>query len=84
MPMKTKATGLETKTITIHVSPEAASAYETASAEQQRKIDALLSLKLAEVARAKRPLEVIMSEISHNAQERGMTPEILDSILNEQ
>lgn len=73
----------ETKTITIRVSPEAASAYETAPAEQQRKLDALLSLKLSEVTRAKRPLEVIMSELTRKAQERGLTPEILKSILNE-
>jgi hypothetical protein len=84
MPMKTKVIGMETKTITIHVSPEAASVYETASADQQRKLDALLSLKLSEVTRAKRPLEVIMSEMSRKAQERGLTPEILESILNEQ
>jgi nickel-dependent lactate racemase len=84
MSTKTKVTGMETKAITIHVSPEAASAYETAPAEQQRKLDALLSLKLAEVTRAKRPLEVIMSEMSRKAQERGLTPEILESILNEQ
>jgi hypothetical protein len=74
---------METKTITIHVSPEAARAYETATPEQQRKLNALLSLKLTEVARAKRPLEEIMSEISRKAQERGLTPEILESILNE-
>ena len=75
---------METKAITIRVSPEAASAYETAPAEQQRKLDVLLSLKLSEVRRAKRPLEVIMSEMSRKAQERGLTPEILESILNEQ
>jgi len=84
MPMKPKVTGMETKAITIRVSPEAASAYETAPAEQQRKLDALLSLKLSEVMRAKRPLEVIMNEMSCKAQERGLTPEILESILNEQ
>lgn len=72
-----------TKTTTIRVSPEAAYAYETASAEQQRKLDALLSLKLTEVTQAKRPLEAIMSEISRKAQARGLTPEILNSILNE-
>jgi hypothetical protein len=82
--MKSKVTSMETKAITIRVSPEAASAYETAPAEQQRKLDALLSLKLSEVARAKRPLEVIMSELSRKAQERGLTPEILEAILNEQ
>jgi hypothetical protein len=84
MPMKTKVKSMETKAITIRVSPEAASAYETAPAERRRKLDALLSLKLSEVTRAKRPLEVIMSEMSRNAQERGLTPEILESILNEQ
>jgi hypothetical protein len=74
---------MKTKTITIRVSSEAASAYEIAPAEQRRKLDALLSLKLAEVTRAKRPLEVIISEMSRKAQERGLTPEILESILNE-
>lgn len=75
---------METKAITIRVSSEAASAYETAPAEQRRKLDALLSLKLTEVMRAKRLLEVIMSEMSRKAQDRGLTPEILESILNEQ
>lgn len=74
---------METKPITIHVSAEAAFAYEAAPAEQKRKLDALLSLKLAEVVRAKRPLEEIMSEISAKARERGLTPDILESILNE-
>lgn len=82
--MKTKVMDMKTKAITIHVSSEAASVYETASADQQRKLDALLSLKLAEVMRAKRPLEVIMSEMSRKAQERGLAPEILEAILHEQ
>ena len=46
-------------------------------------MNALLSLKLTEVARTTRPLEDIMSEISRNAQARGLTPEILESLLNE-
>ncbi|MDQ3773973.1 MAG: hypothetical protein M3461_06205 [Pseudomonadota bacterium] len=50
--MKPKVTGMETKAITIRVTLEAASAYETAPTEQQRKLDALLSLKLAEAADA--------------------------------
>ena len=67
--MRTKVMGMEIKAIAIHVSPEAASAYETASVERQRKLDVLLSLELTEVTRAKRPLEVIMSEMSRKAQE---------------
>lgn len=74
---------MTTQTITIRVSPEAARVYNAASAEQQRKLEALLSLKLTEVARTTRPLEEIMSEMSRKAQTRGLTPEILESLLNE-
>jgi hypothetical protein len=74
---------METQTITIRVSPEAARVYNTATAEQQRKLEALLSLKLTEIARTTRPLEAIMSEMSRTAQARGLTPEILESLLNE-
>jgi hypothetical protein len=74
---------METKAITIHVLPEAARTYESAPPEQRRKLDALLSLKLTEVARGARPLEEVMSEISRNAQQRGMTPELLAEILGE-
>jgi hypothetical protein len=73
---------METQTITIRVSSEAARVYNTANAEQQRKLEILLSLKLTEVARAPRPLEEIMDEISRKAQARGLTPEILESLLN--
>ncbi|NJM69457.1 MAG: hypothetical protein HC862_04100 [Scytonema sp. RU_4_4] len=75
---------METKPITIRVSADVARIFETVPEEQRRKFEALLSLKLAEVTRNKRTLEEVMSEISHNAQDRGLTPEILDSILNEQ
>lgn len=74
---------METQSITIRVSPEAARVYNTATAEQQRKLEVLLSLKLTEVARAPRPLEEIMDEISRKARARGLTPEILESMLNE-
>ena len=72
---------METKVIQIRVSTEAAQAYETASDAEQRKLNALLSLKLSDVGRAQRPLEVVMNEISRKAQERGMTSEILESFL---
>ena len=71
---------METQAITIRVSPEAARVYNTATAEQQRKLEVLLSLKLTEVARAPRPLEEIMDEISREAQARGLTPETLESL----
>ena len=79
----TKVYVMGTQAITIHVSPEAAQAYEAASADQQRKLDALLSIRLSEVLQDTRDLEEIMSDISRNAQERGLTPEMLESILGE-
>ncbi|AFY83064.1 hypothetical protein [Oscillatoria acuminata] len=73
---------METKTITIRVNAEAARIFENASEEQQRKLEVLLSLKLTEATRSTQSLEELMSDISSKAQERGLTPEILDSILN--
>jgi vacuolar-type H+-ATPase subunit E/Vma4 len=74
---------METKAITIRVSAEVARIFEAASEEQRHKLEALLSIKLSDVTRSKRSLEEIMSEVSHNARDRGLTPEILDSLLNE-
>lgn len=75
---------METKSIIIRVNAEVARIFESASEEQRRKLEALLSLKLSNATRSKRLLEEVMSEISRNAQARGLTPEILDSILNEE
>jgi len=74
---------MRTQEISIRVTPEAARVYARASAQKRRKLNALLSAKLSEVGRARRPLEEIMSDISRKAQARGLTPEILESILNE-
>jgi hypothetical protein len=74
---------METQSITIRVSPEAARVYNAATAEQRRKLEALLSLKLTEVARGTRSLKEIMNEMSHKAQMRGLTPEVLESLLSE-
>ena len=74
---------METKTIAIRVNADVARIFEAASEEQQHKLEALLSIKLGDVTRSKRPLETVMDEISQNAQARGLTPEILDSILND-
>ena len=73
---------METKPITIRVNAEAARIYEAASSEQQEKLNTLLSLKLSEATQAKRPLEEIIDEMSSIAQKRGLTPEILASILD--
>jgi hypothetical protein len=72
-----------TEEITIRVDPKAASAYRAASEEDRRKLDLLLSLRLNDALAANGSLKDVMREISRQAQERGLTPEILESILRE-
>lgn len=75
---------MATRAITVRVNPEAAQAYEAVSAEEKRKLDILLSLELTEVTREVRPFQDIMKDISSSTQARGLTPEILKALLNEQ
>ncbi len=69
--------------ITISVNTDVANAYRIASEEERRKLDLLVSLRLRDATRTQSSLKQIMTEISQNAQERGLTPDILQSILNE-
>jgi hypothetical protein len=72
------------ESITIEIDPEAAKAYRSASAENQKKMQVLLSLWLRDLATADPTrLKKIMTEIGRKAQERGLTPEILASLLEE-
>lgn len=73
-----------TEEITINVDPAAAQAYRAASERDRRKLDILLSLRLQDALHPAGTLTDLMREISRNAQERGLTPEILDTILHEQ
>ncbi len=75
---------MTTQEITIRVDPNAASAYLAASEEGRRKLDLLLSLRLRDVTRPGESLEEIVRDVSRRAQERGLTPEILDSFLNDE
>lgn len=69
--------------ITISVNTDVANAYRIASEEERRKLDLLVNLRLRDATRTKSSLKQIMGEISQNAQERGLTPDILQSILDE-
>jgi predicted metalloprotease with PDZ domain len=76
---------METKTVSFRVSADAARAYESASSEQKRKLEALVSSRLRQATRRssnEKSLKNLMSEMSRKAQERGLTPEKLDNILN--
>ena len=76
---------METSTISIEVDANAARAFREASAEEQRKLQLLLSLRLRELtAGPPRPLKEIMDEIGTEAETRGLTPEILESLLHDE
>ena len=68
--------------ITVTVDPDVAKFYSSASNEERRKPDLLVNLRLRDVIEARRPLQEIMDEVSRRAQKRGLTPEILQSILD--
>lgn len=72
-----------TETIAIPLATDSAQIYTTASAEDQKKMQLLLSLWLREFGASPKPLGVLLDEISEKAQARGLTPEILESLLNE-
>jgi hypothetical protein len=74
---------MRTEPITINVDPDAAKAFKAASDEDKRKLEALLSLRLIEVAASKESLRDVMDEISKKARERGLTPETLQALLDE-
>lgn len=74
---------MNAEAITIQVDPIAAMAYRSLSEDQRRKLDLLLNMRLREATRPGATLEQVMDEVSRSAQERGLTPEILTSILDE-
>jgi hypothetical protein len=72
-------------TISIPVDAETAQAYHATSAEDQKKLQLLLRLRLRELTRIPtRSLRDVMDEIGANAEARGLTPEILEQLLNDE
>ena len=76
---------MSTEVITLEVDSEAARAFRSVSAEGREKLQVLLGIWLREYARADAlSLKETMDEISRKAQGRGLTPEILESALEEE
>jgi hypothetical protein len=75
---------MATENTSILVEPDIANAYNSASQEDQKKIQLLMGLWLRELStQPEMSLTEVMDLISDRAQSRGLTPEILESILNE-
>jgi hypothetical protein len=47
-----------------------------------RQLDALLTLRLTAATHGDRSLERVMGELRRKARERGLTPELLNTILD--
>ena len=67
--------------ITVSVDSDVAKLYRSVSDNERRKLDLLVNLCLREATESGKSLRDTMLEISRNAQRRGLTPEILQSIL---
>ncbi|MEA5550350.1 hypothetical protein VB713_05030 [Anabaena cylindrica UHCC 0172] len=70
--------------ITIKVSPNVAQAYQKATERKKQSLATLVSVFLREEMNEEVDfLGKLMDEISDRAVSRGLTPEILETILNE-
>jgi len=68
--------------ITIPLDADIARFYSQIPTDLRRKFQLLLNLWLRDLILSPRPLQAIMEEISQKAQERGLTPEVLEYLLN--
>ena len=76
---------VETANITIEVDEFAARAFSEASPGEQQKLQLLLSLRLRELTAVPgKSLQAIMDEIGGAAEARGLTPEILETLLRDE
>jgi hypothetical protein len=75
---------MATATISIEVDADTGRLFSEASNEEQRRLQLLLRLRLRELTSSPlRPLKEIMDEIGARAETRGLTPEILESLLHD-
>ena len=71
-----------TASITIEVEETAARAFGETSPGERQKLQLLLSLRLQELtATPGKLLQAVMDEIGSAAEARGLTPEILETLL---
>lgn len=70
-----------TEQITVSVDSIVAERYRSATDQERRKLDLLVKMRLLDATQPGRSFRDLMREISRNAKRRGMTPEILQSIL---
>jgi len=76
---------MQTETISLEVDANAARAYVSAPEDTRRKLELLLNLRLQELtSRSGRSLTEIMEDIGLTAEARGLTPDILQALLQDE
>ena len=76
---------MSTEAITLEIDSEAAQAFKSVSAEEREKLQVLLGIWLKEYVKADAfSLKETMDDVSRKAQSRGLTSEILESVLEEE
>ena len=75
---------METATINMEMDADTASIFSEATTEDRNKLCVLWGVILREYKMAPTPLRKLMSELSAKVKARGLTPDELDSILNEE
>ncbi|WP_222620703.1 hypothetical protein [Sphaerospermopsis sp. LEGE 00249] len=71
------------ETITINVEHEVAKAYREAEVNKQQKLSLIVKL-FFQPDFANKTLSQVMEEIADKAEKRGLTPEILQAILDDE
>lgn len=75
---------MSTETISLHVDADTARFFTNASPQERLRLELLLGLRLRELAtKPIQPMSEIMAEMSREAAERGLTPEILEELLRD-
>lgn len=70
--------------IPVPVDEATALAYSQASVEEQQKIQILLRLRVHELfTQSDASLQQIMDDIGSKAEDRGLTPQILEALLRD-
>ncbi|MFM7600839.1 MAG: hypothetical protein ACKO7R_06535 [Pseudanabaena sp.] len=70
------------ETITINVDSEVAKAYREAQVNKQQQLSTMIKL-FFQPDLTNKTLSQVMAEIADKAEKRGLTPEILQSILED-
>ncbi|MCJ7813212.1 hypothetical protein MUP95_07860 [bacterium] len=73
---------METEQITIHVGTKAAKAYNSIPTENKRKLEAILTLKIIEATKTTESLQAVVDEIREKGRARGLTSDIMKSIID--